>query len=65
MVKEGSGASGTRALATNSGTPLSGSAPDLEELAVPPRGYTRDSFVVVPLEGTFRGSAVSYLSLCQ
>lgn len=55
-------ASGLHALAATSSNALSGSAPDLEELPVPPRGYSRDSFVVVPLDGNFRGAAVSVLS---
>ena len=34
------------------------SAPDLEDLDAFPRGFSRESFVVVPLDGLFRGPAV-------
>ena len=34
------------------------SAPELEDLDVYPRGFSRDGFVVVPLDGLFRGAPV-------
>ncbi len=56
LSKEGS-ASGFRGLSSASMGAGSGSAAPLEE-AEGPRGYTRSGFVVVPLDGNFRGEAV-------
>ena len=58
LSKEGS-ASGFRGLSSVSMGAGSGSAAPLEE-AEGPRGYTRSGFVVVPLDGNFRGEAVRH-----
>ena len=60
LSKEGS-ASSYRGLASVSMAAGSGSAAQLEEEG--PRGHTRSGFVVVPLDGTFRGEAVGCVCL--
>ena len=62
LSKEGSG-SGYRGLSSVSMAAGTGSAAPLEEEG--PRGYTRSGFVVVPLDGNFRGEAVSVCSHCS
>ena len=58
LSKEGS-ASGFRGLSSASMGAGSGSAAPVEEEG--PRGYSRSGFVVVPLDGNFRGEAVRLL----